>query len=72
MVNNAKDYIKYSSKSSFVSQKIFNNIFVAIHEVKPALTLDKPIYIEFRILDLRKLLVCGCHYNFIKSKFNAN
>ena len=31
LVNNAGDYKKYVSKPSFVSQKIFNKNFVAIH-----------------------------------------
>ena len=35
LVNNAKDYIRYKSKPSFVSQKIFNKDVVAIHETKP-------------------------------------
>ena len=39
-INNTADF----------SQKIFNKNFVAIHEIKPVLTLDKPIYIEFSIL----------------------
>ena len=42
LVNNAKYYIKYISKPSFVSQKIFSKSFVAIHEIKPILTLNKP------------------------------
>ena len=33
LVNNAKDYTKYISKSSFVLQKIFSKNFVAIHEI---------------------------------------
>ena len=32
LVNNAKDYARYISKPSFVSQKIFSKNFVAIHE----------------------------------------
>ena len=48
--------------------KLFNN---AIHEVKPVLTLNKPIYVRFRILDLSKLLMYGFHYKYIKSKFNV-
>ena len=35
LINNAKDYVKYIRKSSFVSQKIFSKIFLAIHEIKP-------------------------------------
>ena len=43
LVNNAKDYVRCISKTSFVSQKIFSKNFVAIHEIKPVLTLNKPI-----------------------------
>ena len=35
LVNNAWGYEKYASKSSVVSQKIFNKKFVDIHETKP-------------------------------------
>ena len=51
LVNNAKDYVEYISKPFFVSQKIFSKNFVAIHEIKPVLTLNKPIYVGFSILD---------------------
>ena len=43
LVNNAKDYVRYISKPSFVSQKILSKNFVAIHEIKPVLPLNKPI-----------------------------
>ena len=71
MVNNGKDYTKYTSKPSFVSQKIFNENFVAIHKIKPVLTLDKPIYVGFYILHLSKLMMYEFHYNYIQSKYNA-
>ena len=71
MVNNAKDYVKCISKPSFVSQKTFSKNFVAIHEIKPVLTLNKPNYVGFSILDLGKLLMYKFHYKFIKSKFDA-
>ena len=54
LVNNAKDYTKYRSKPSFVSQKIFKKNLAAIHEIKPVLTLDKPIYVGFSVLYLSK------------------
>ena len=57
LLNNAKDYVKYISNPSLVSQKIFSKNFVAINKIKPFLTLNKPIYVEFSILDLRKLLL---------------
>ena len=56
LVNNAKGYEKYGSKPIFVSRKIFSENFVAIHETKPVLTLIKPIYAGFSILDLSKYL----------------
>ena len=66
LVNNAGDYKKYVSKPSFVSQKIFNKHFVAIREIKPILTLGKPIYVGFSILDLSKLFYYLFHYKNIK------
>ena len=52
LVNNAKDYKKYVSKPSFVSQKIFSKDLVSVHEIKSVLTLDKAIYVGFSVLDL--------------------
>ena len=37
LVNNAKDHLKYVSKQTFISQKIFNINFPAIREIKPLL-----------------------------------
>ena len=71
LVNNAGDYKKYVTKPRFVSQKIFDKNFVAIYEVEPVLTLDKPIYLGFSILDLSKLLMYEFYYKYIKTKFNA-
>ena len=52
LVNNAKDYVRSKRKLSFVSQKIFSKSFVAIHEIKPILTLNKTIYIGFRFKNI--------------------
>ena len=65
MVNNATDYKKYVGKSSFVSEKIFNENFVAIHETKLVLTLNKLMYVGFRILELSKLLMYDFDYSYI-------
>ena len=72
LVNNAKDYVKCISKPSLVSQKIFSRNFVAIHEIKPVLTLNKPLYAGFSILDLSKLLMYEYHYKYIKRKLLLN
>ena len=65
LINNAKDYVKCISKPSFISQKIFSENFVAIHKIEPVLTLNKPIYVGFSILDLSKLLMYEFHYKYI-------
>ena len=66
LLNNAKDYVKFIRRPSFTSQKIFSRNFVAIHKIKPVLTLNKPIYVGFSILDLSKLLMYEFHYKDIK------
>ena len=71
LVNNSKVYVRCISKPSFISQKIFSENLVTIHEIKPVLILNKPIYLGFSILDLTKLLMYEFHYKDIKSKFDA-
>ena len=68
LVNKAGFYKKYVSKPSFVSQKICSKYFVTIHECKPVLSLDKPIYLGFSILDFSKYLMYEFHYQYIKRK----
>ena len=72
LVNNAKDYVRYISKLNFVSQKIFSKHFVTMHGIKPVLTLNRPSYVRFSILDLSKYLMFEFHYKYIKSKFDGN
>ena len=71
LVNNKKDYIKYVSKPNFISQKIFDKNFVAIHQIKSVLTLNKPIYVGFCVLELSKLLIYKFHYEYAKNEFDA-
>ena len=37
-----------------ITHKIFGRNFAAIHEIKPVLTLNKPIYVGFTVLELSK------------------
>ena len=71
MINNAKDCVRSISKPRFISQKVFSENFVAIHKIKPVLTLNKPIYVGLGMLDLSKVLMYEFHYKYIKSKFDA-
>ena len=49
---------------------MFSKNFVAIHEIKPVLTLNKPIHVGFSMLDLSKYLIYEFHYKHIKSRFD--
>ena len=71
LVNNNKDFLKHTSRPTYVTHKIFGKNYAAIHEIKPVLILNKPIYIGFTVLELSKWLMYDFHYNFIKKNFNA-
>ena len=49
LVNNDKDFFKYTSRPTHITHKIFDKNYAAIHEIKPVLTLNKPIYVRFVI-----------------------
>ena len=53
-VNNKKGFLKYRSRPTYVTHKLFNKNFAAIHEIKQVLVLNKPIYVGFTVLDLSK------------------
>ena len=70
-MTNEKDFLKYTSKPTYITHKISDKGFAAIHEIKPLLMLNKPIYVGFSVLELGKWLTYDFHYNFIKNNFNA-
>ena len=45
--------------------------YAAIHETKPVLILNKPIYVGFTVLDLSNWKMYHFHYNFIKKNFDS-
>ena len=66
LINDFKEYLKCVSKPNFISQKIFDKNFIAVHQVKTVLTLNKPIYVGFCILELSKF-----HYDYVMNTFRA-
>ena len=71
LVNNEKDFLKYTSRPAYVTHKLFDKDDAAIHEIKPVFVLNKPIYVGFTVLDLSKWMMYEFHYNFIIKNFNA-
>ena len=46
-MTNEKDFLKYTSRPSHITHKMFDKTFVAIHEIKPVL-------VGFTVLELSK------------------
>ena len=71
MINDKITYSRCGNKPNFVSKKIFDKNFVAIHCVKTVLTLNKPIYVGFSISKLGKLLMYQFHYYDVLKTFDS-
>ena len=72
LVSNGKDYLKCTSKPSYMSHKIFENNLVAIRKSKDSLKLNKSAYVGMCILELSKVLMYEFHYGYIKNKCDNN
>ena len=72
LLNNDKDFLKCTGRPTHITYKIFDKNFAAIHKKKKkVLTLNKPIYVGFTVLELSKWFIYDLHYNFIKKNFDA-
>ena len=43
IVNNEKGFLKYTSRPTHITHNIFNKNYAAIHQIKPVLTINKPV-----------------------------
>ena len=67
-----QDFLKYTSRPAYITHKNFSKDYAAIHEIKPVLILNKPIYVGFAVPDLSKWKMYDFYYNFIKkNNFDA-
>ena len=69
LITDEKKLLKWTSRPTYVSCKIFNEDLVAVHKIKETLTLNRPAYVGMCILDLSKTLMYDFHYNYIKDKY---
>ena len=44
-----KNQCEISSKPTYITDKIFGKDYAVIHEIKPILILNKPIYVGFTV-----------------------
>ena len=61
LVNNKKDCLKYTNRPNHITHKIFGKKYAGIHEIKPVLMLNKPIYVGYTVLELSKWLMYDFH-----------
>ena len=71
LVNKVEDFLKHTSRPIYITHKMFGKDYPTIHEIKPVLIVNKPIYVGFTVLDLSNWKMYDFHYNFIKKNFNA-
>ena len=60
---------KLTSKTTYVSSKVFNENLMTVYKIKEALTLNRLAYVGMCILNLSKMLMYDFHYNYIKEKY---
>ena len=72
LVNNEKYFLKYTSRPTHITHKIFGKNYAAIHEIKPVLMPNKPIYVGFTVLELSKWLMHDFHERFVKNTLTLN
>ena len=70
LLNDKKKYQKIVNKPNFISQKIMEKNLVAVHCGKKILSLNKPIYVGFCILELSKLLMYQFRYDYALKTFD--
>ena len=63
LLTNEKNYLKWTSKPKYISQKMFHNNLVVFCKNKVTLTLRKPAYVRMYLLNLSKVLMYEFHYN---------
>ena len=71
LINGSKEYLKCVSKPNFMSQRISDKDFIAVHQIRTVLTLNKPISVGFCILELSKLLMYQFHYDYVLKTFKS-
>ena len=70
LVNNSRGHFWQTSKPTFKRFQIFNESLVGVELAQTNLTLDKPIYVGFTVLELSKLLMFKFHYTVMQANFD--
>ena len=68
VVKNNLKLLKLTASPSFDSFRIFSEVLAAVNMKKTKLYLNRPIHVEFAILDLLKVFMHQIHYACMKRK----
>lgn len=55
IVTNGKDFVKYTSRPTYIGYRKIGKDFYVIHGKKEVIKLNKPIYVDATVFDLSKL-----------------
>ncbi|GFQ87084.1 uncharacterized protein TNCT_173661 [Trichonephila clavata] len=69
LVTSEKQAKKLVAAPTFKRFKIITESLVVLEKLKSCITLNRPIYIRFVILELSKVLMYNFHYNHIKKRY---
>ncbi|CAP25731.1 Protein CBG05187 [Caenorhabditis briggsae] len=72
LVTDENKIVKLASKPNYKRTIMYNKELSAVEMEKINITLDKPIYVGFAILDLSKWLMYDFHYNVMQKKYGDN
>ena len=70
LVNNEKDHLKFTSKTSYMPHKTFDMIQLRQDKAKFQLKRNKPSDIGICIQELSKVLMYEFHYDHIKNEYD--
>ena len=65
IVTNKKDFVKYTSKPTYIGYQKSSKDFYVIYEKKEEIKLNKPLYVGCIVLELSKLAMYKCWYDVI-------
>jgi hypothetical protein len=71
LISDPNKCMKLASKPQFESFKIINEETVLFDRVRKTVTLNKPMYAGFCILEISKAIMFNFHYNVMQKRFPA-
>jgi hypothetical protein len=72
LLSDAVKWKKLLTKQQLEQFVIVNEEVVVVERIRAKVTLNKPIYIGFTVLDVSKLLMFAFHYNVIAKRYGKN